>query len=129
MFNPLVPDHDAAVGIYAYGVFVLEVKEATHNCAAYLILKIIEVMASLPWATMAKACRRTYKRTEGMVKDGGILMKKNTYPNGHFQKGLLKYCKKITVLLHSLSKLCQCGRFIMRTLSTILYYPYTLKKG
>jgi hypothetical protein len=41
MFNPLELDHNPAVGIYAYGVFVLEVKEATHNCAAYLILKIM----------------------------------------------------------------------------------------
>jgi hypothetical protein len=64
------------VGIYAYGVFVLEVKEATYNCAAYLILKIIEVMASLLSATMAMTCRRADKRTEAIVEDGGILKKK-----------------------------------------------------
>jgi hypothetical protein len=42
-----------------------------------LILKIKEVMASLLSATMAKAYRRTYRRTEAIVEDGGILMKKN----------------------------------------------------
>jgi|688.fasta_scaffold770351_2 hypothetical protein len=56
--------------------FVLEVKEATHNCAAYLILEIIELRASLLSATIAKTCRRADKRTEAIVEDGGILMKK-----------------------------------------------------
>jgi hypothetical protein len=57
--------------------FVLDVKEATHNSAAYMMLKIMEVMASLPRATMAKTCRRADKRTEAIVEEGGILMKKN----------------------------------------------------
>jgi hypothetical protein len=56
---------------------VLDVREATNNCAAYLILKIMEVMASLLSATMAKTCRRADKRTKAIVEDGGILMKKN----------------------------------------------------
>jgi hypothetical protein len=33
-------------------------------------------MASLLSATMAKTCRKADKRTEAIVEDGGILMKK-----------------------------------------------------
>jgi hypothetical protein len=48
-----------------------DVNRSPHNTAASLKAKIMDVMASLPRDTMAKACRKFCHRIEAVVEAGG----------------------------------------------------------
>ncbi len=59
------------------------------------MLKVIEVMASIPRDTMAMVFRRAFNRVEAVEDDGGTTTtNKNTYSNVHFQKVSLKFIQK-----------------------------------
>jgi hypothetical protein len=55
--------------------FERDVNRIPHDTAASLKAKITEVMANLPRATVAKACRRLHHRIEVVVEAGGDFFK------------------------------------------------------
>jgi hypothetical protein len=56
---------------YAWCVCERDVNRSPHNTATSLKAKIMDIMASLPRDTMAKACRRSCLRIEAVVEAGG----------------------------------------------------------
>ncbi len=56
---------------YVQRVCERNVNRSPHNTAASLKAKIMNIMASLPRDTMAKACRRFCHRIESVVEAGG----------------------------------------------------------
>jgi hypothetical protein len=58
------------------------------------MLKVIEVIASIPRDTIAMAFRMTFNRIEVVVDDGATFTQKKTFPNVHFQKVSLKFIQR-----------------------------------
>jgi hypothetical protein len=50
------------LGIDTLGVLHLDVKKSKQNSEASMMLKSMDMMASLPRASMAKACRRALNK-------------------------------------------------------------------
>jgi hypothetical protein len=60
---------------YAWCICERDVNRSPYNTAASLKAKIMDIMASLPRDTMAKACRRSCHRIEAVVEAGGDFFK------------------------------------------------------
>ncbi len=74
IWPPSSPDCNP-LDYYVWSVCEQEVNKAPHNTAASLMAKITEVMANLPRAMVAKACKRFCLRIEAEVKAGGDFFK------------------------------------------------------
>ena len=70
IWPPSSPDCNP-LDYYVWSVCERDVNKAPYNTAASLTAKITEVMANLPRATVAKACKRFRPRIEAVVKAGG----------------------------------------------------------
>jgi hypothetical protein len=65
------------------------------------MFKVMEVMASLNKDTMAKACRKTFNRIEGLLDDEGTFIGKNVryVPYGTFPESFAEIGSKNDIFI------------------------------